>query len=101
MPQAASTDQYAMLVRVDSAEIENVQSIASLWGQIRQECNEFDVEIDQSFTVLGPFDFLALLRAPSRQAILESAIVMTRHGLDVQTMGVIPTEDFADLVEDR
>ncbi len=101
MPQDATEDQYAMLVQLDSADVENVQAIASVWGDIRRECKEFEVEIEESYTVLGPADFLVILRAPSRTAVLEAAVMMTRHGLDVRTMGIIPTDEFADLVEDQ
>lgn len=42
---------YASLVTVEDAEFQNVQDLASLWGDIRTAIERFGVSIEQSYTV--------------------------------------------------
>ena len=99
MVQDPEYTKYAVLAKLET-EVQNPQDLASMWGDIESECDELGVTVEDSYAVLGEFDFLILLDAPSRDRVLEAALVLTRYGLDVQTMGIIPTEQFADLVVD-
>lgn len=99
MVQDHDFTKYAVLAELET-DIQNPQELASMWGDIENECEELDVTVEHSYAALGEFDFLLLLDAPSRDKVLQAALVLTRYGLDVQTMGIIPTEEFADLVVD-
>lgn len=92
---------YASHVTVDDREFQNVQELASIWGELRQELEAFDVDIIDTYAVLGDYDFLVLFEAPDRDAVFQAAITVQSHGLDLETSEITPTEDFADLVEDR
>lgn len=91
---------YAAHVTVEDREFQNVQELASIWGEIRGELEAFDVEIVDTYAVLGAYDFLLLFEAPDRDTVFRAAITIESHGLDLQTMEITPTEDFAELVED-
>ena len=71
-----------------------------MWGDIESECEEAGVTVEHSFASLGQFDFLVILDAPSRDHMLRSSLIMARYGLDVQTLSIVPTEEFADIVQD-
>lgn len=92
---------YASHVTVDDREFQNVQELASIWGEIRQELEAHDVELVDTYAVLGGYDFLVLFEAPDRDAVFQAAITVQSHGLDLETSEITPTENFADLVEDR
>lgn len=92
---------YASLVDVNDREFQNVQDLASLWGEIRTELERFDVGIEESYAVLGEHDFILILDAPDRDSAFRAAITVQGYGLDMQTMEVAPTDHFADLVADR
>lgn len=91
---------YAAHVTVEDREFQNVQELASIWGEIRGELEAFDTEIIDTYAVLGAYDFLVLFEAPDRDTVFQTVITMESHGLDLQTMEITPTEDFADLVDD-
>ncbi|MEM4782403.1 MAG: GYD domain-containing protein [Halalkalicoccus sp.] len=92
---------YASLVDVEDRKFQNVQELASLWGEIRTELERFDVRIEESYAVLGEYDFILIFEAPDRDSVVQAALTIQGYGLDMQTMEVTPTEHFADLVEDR
>ena len=92
--------KYASLVDVER-DFQNVQDLASLWGELRTELDDYDVELEHSYAILGEYDFLIVMDVPDREAAYQASVSMIGHGLDVQTMEVIPTEEFATLVDDR
>jgi uncharacterized protein with GYD domain len=99
MVQDNEYSKHAVLAKLER-EVQNPQKLASMWGDIENECEELDVTVEKSYAALGEYDFLLLLDAPSRDRMLEASLVLTRYGLDVQTMGIIETEKFADIVMD-
>lgn len=91
---------YVAHATVEGREFQNVQELASIWGEIRGDLEEFDVEILDTYAVLGSYDFLVLYESPDRNTAFRTAITVESHGLDLETVEAAPTEDFADLVED-
>ncbi|MFC6904790.1 GYD domain-containing protein [Halalkalicoccus tibetensis] len=92
---------YAGLVDVEDREFQNVQELASLWGEIRTELERFDVRIEESYAVLGEYDFIVVFEAPDRDSAVQAALTIQGYGLDMQTMEATDTDHFADLVGDR
>lgn len=91
---------YALLVELADIEMQNVQALASTCSGITNACQEIETEIGSAYAVLGPYDFLAIFRAPSPQAALQTSLLVIRHGFEVQTMGLVSTDQFAHLVDD-
>jgi uncharacterized protein with GYD domain len=91
---------YAAHVSVEDRKFQNVQELASIWGEIRGDLEEFDVELIDTYAVLGGYDFLVLYEAPDRDTAFKTAITVESHGLDLETAEIASTEDFADLVDD-
>jgi uncharacterized protein with GYD domain len=92
---------YVSHVTVDDRQFQNVQELASIWGEIRGELEAFDVDLVDTYAVLGGYDFLVLFEAPDRETVFQAALTVESHGLDLETSEITPTEDFADLVDDR
>ncbi|WP_435317423.1 GYD domain-containing protein [Haloarchaeobius sp. TZWSO28] len=91
---------YTSLVRVRDRDINNVQELATLWGEIHTEVEEYDATLEDTYAVLGDYDFIVIFDADGRDEAFKVALAMERHGLDMQTMEVIPTDEFAELVTD-
>ena len=91
--------KYASLVKVKK-EFQNPQDLVSNWGDIRTDLEEFDVELEHSYAMLGEYDFLVIMDAPGRDAAYQAGIALERHGFDSQTMEIIPTEELAQVVDD-
>jgi uncharacterized protein with GYD domain len=94
---------WIALVEVTDAEFQNLQEFASIWGDIRLEVEELnpDVEITDTYALLGQYDFLLVFDAPDRDSVFELSLAVERHGLDMTTMEGVPIEHFAHLVDDR
>jgi uncharacterized protein with GYD domain len=91
---------YMSLVKVNEARVQNVQKLATVWGEIRNEIHEHGAEMVDAYAILGEYDFLMLFEADDRDHAFQTALVIERHGLDMQTMEIIPTDEFGQLVED-
>ena len=91
---------YTSLAKVRERDVQNVQDLASIWGELRTEIEDFDAELLDTYAVLGDYDFIVLFESADREEAFKVALAMERHGLDMQTMEVIHTDRFAELVED-
>lgn len=90
---------YASLVEVRK-QFQNPQELTSIWGDIRSDLEEHDAVLKDTYAILGEYDFLVILSAPDRDAAYQAALALDRHGLDSQTMEIIPTDELAHVVDD-
>lgn|GEM_PF-385776 len=100
MPQQTDATRYVSLVDVSDPNVQNVQELAATWGDVREELAEVGVEVEDAYVILGEVDFVVVLDAESTDAAFRADVVLERHGLDVQTMEALPTEEFGALVEE-
>lgn len=91
---------YMSLVTVNEARIQNVQKLATVWGDVQREIRDHGGEVIDSYAILGEYDFLVLFEAEDRFHAFQTALIIERRGLDMQTMEIIPTDQFGRLVED-
>ena len=91
---------YMSLAKVNEARIQNVQKLATVWGNLRNEIDEHGAEMIDAYAILGEYDFLVLFETEDRDHAFQTALVIERHGIDMQTMEIIPTDQFGRLVED-
>lgn len=94
------TQTYMSLVKATDRNVQNIQELASIWGEIRTEVEAFDASLVDSYAVLGDYDFVVIFDAADSDTAFKAALTMERHGLDAQTMEVVSTDHFANLVED-
>jgi uncharacterized protein with GYD domain len=94
-----TSDLFVSLVNV-TERAQNVQKLAAIWGDIRRECEDVGVEIEDSYAVLGAVDFLVIFSAPDRESAFQAALIIERHGFDSQTMELTPTDRLSELVAD-
>lgn len=92
--------RFVSLIDVNEAEAQNVQELASIWGEITNELERIGVEVEESYAVMGGVDFMIVFQAPSTDVAFQGAVILEGHGLDVETMQVTPTEHFSELVAD-
>ena len=90
---------YASLVDVRT-DFQNAQELTSVWGDIRADLEEQEASLEHTYAVLGEYDFLVIMEAPDRDAAFQAGVVLERHGLDAQTMEIMPTEELAGVVND-
>lgn len=91
---------YMSLVTVNEARIQNVQKLATIWGEVENEIRDHGGQVIDSYAILGEYDFLILFEAEDHYHAFQTALIIERRGLDMQTMEIIPTNQFGRLVED-
>ncbi|WP_435345004.1 GYD domain-containing protein [Haloarchaeobius sp. HRN-SO-5] len=91
---------FISLVQVRDRDVNNVQDLATIWGELKLEIEEFDASLEDTYAILGDYDFVVVFDAADRNEAFKVALASERHGLDMQTMEAIPTSDFGQLVED-
>ncbi|USZ69094.1 GYD domain-containing protein [Halorussus salilacus] len=90
---------YASLLKVRK-DFQNPQDMVSSWGDIRTDVEEFDVDLQHTYAILGEYDFLVIMEAPDRDGAYQAGVALERHGFDSQTMEILPTEELAQVVDD-
>jgi uncharacterized protein with GYD domain len=92
---------WIALVEVTSTEFQNLQELTSIWGDIRLEAEEVnsEIELTDTYALLGRYDFLLVFEAPNRDSVFELSLAAERHGLDMTTMEGVPIEHFGTLVD--
>ncbi len=91
--------KYASVVNVEQ-NYQNVQELASIWGDVRTELEEHEATLEETYAILGEYDFLLIIDAQDRNAAYQASLCIERYGLDMQTMEIIPMDEFATLVDD-
>ena len=92
---------YVSMVQVRDRDVNNAQDLAAIWGELKVEIEDFDAELQDTYAILGNVDFVVVFEATDRHEAFQVALAAERHGLDLQTMPAVPTDEFANLVEDN
>lgn len=91
---------YASFVDLENRDVQNAQELASVWGEVGNELEEFGATILDAYAMLGEYDFLVIYEAPDHEGAFKSSLTLGRHGLACQTVEVVDVDDFAHMVED-
>lgn len=91
---------YITLVTIDEADVQNVQELSRIGGEIREEFDSIGTSVKDIYAVLGQVDFIVIYDAPSTDEAFQASLALRQHGLSGETMEIAPTERFGDLVED-
>ncbi|MFC6733297.1 GYD domain-containing protein [Haladaptatus sp. DYSN1] len=91
---------WVSLVDVIDKDYQNMQELASSWGEIYRETETSPIEIETTLALLGDYDFLCIYEAPDRASAFDLAMIARRHGLSLQTMEGVPIDEFGPLVND-
>ncbi|TYT62879.1 GYD domain-containing protein [Natrialba swarupiae] len=91
---------YASLIELEDRDVQNAQELASIWGEIQTEFDQHNASLEDSYAILGEHDFLIVFEADDREAAFKSALTLRRHGLSGQTMELVDTDAFSQLVDE-
>lgn len=91
---------FVAFADVEVGEYQNVQELASIWGDLRTDLEERDVILEDAYVLLGDKDVLMILDAPSRGDALEASIAAQHYGISLQTMEAMNVDRLGELVND-
>jgi uncharacterized protein with GYD domain len=87
-------------VDVNEGEFQNPQEAISVWGNIREDIEELDGQILETYTVLGEFDFHISFEVENAATAFQVTQAIERYGLDTHTMRALPLDRVGELVDD-
>jgi len=91
---------YMALVDVTDETVQNVQELATVWGDLTGDIEALGGELVEAYAILGEHDYLVIFEAEGRNEAFQTSVSIERYGLDTQTMEIIPVEELGGLVED-
>jgi len=91
---------YMALVDVTDETVQNVQDLATVWGDLTGDIETLGGELVDAYAILGEHDYLVIFEAEGRDEAFQTSVSIERYGLDTQTMELIPVDDLGELVQD-
>lgn len=91
---------YMALVDVTDETVQNVQDLATIWGDLNGDIEALGGELIEAYAILGEHDYLVVFEADGRNGAFQTSVSIERYGLDTQTMEIIPVEELGELVQD-
>ena len=86
---------YVMLTSLTDEGRKTVKEKPERIKEVNKEVEAMGAKILAQYAVLGPYDFINVLEAPSNEAISKVAIELGSRGtLQTMTMAAMPLEDF-------
>ena len=86
---------YVMLTTLTDEGRKTVKENPEKIKEVNKEVEGMGVEILAQYAVLGPYDFVNILDAPSNEAVSKMAIQLGARGtLQTMTMAGMPLDDF-------
>ncbi|WP_436925486.1 GYD domain-containing protein [Halosimplex amylolyticum] len=91
---------YITHVDVNEGQFQNPQEFVSIWGAIREDIQELGGDVEETYAILGDYDFHVRFTVESSETAFQVTQVIERHGLDTKTMEALPLDRVGELVED-
>jgi uncharacterized protein with GYD domain len=93
---------YLMLTTLTDAGRKALQDDPELLKQINKETEFMGVKILTQYALLGQYDFINILEAPSNEAIAKLAIRLSARGTtQTLTLTAIPIDDLVSTLKNR
>jgi len=90
---------YVMLTTLTSEGRKTLKERPERIKEVNQEVEKMGVKIRQQYAVLGPYDFVNILDAPSNEVISKVAVELGSRGtIQTTTLPALPVDDFIQAV---
>ncbi len=91
---------YVMLTTLTSEGRRTLKEKPERIKEVNQEVEKMGVKILQQYAVLGPYDFVNILDAPSNEVISKVAVELGSRGtIQTMTLPAVPIDDFIQAVK--
>lgn len=86
---------YVMLTNLTDEGRKTIKENPERIREVNKEVEAMGVKVLQQYVVIGPYDFVNILEAPSNQAVAKVAVELGARGtLQTLTMASISLDDF-------
>jgi len=91
---------YVMLTTLTSEGRKTLKEKPERIKEVNQEVEKMGAKILQQYAVLGPYDFVNILDAPSNEVISKVAVELGSRGtIQTMTLPAVPINDFIEAVK--
>jgi len=91
---------YVMLTTLTSEGRKTLKGKPERIKEVNQEVDKMGAKILQQYAVLGPYDFVNILDAPSNEVISKVAVELGSRGtIQTMTLPAVPINDFIEAVK--
>ena len=91
---------YVMLTTLTSEGRRTLKEKPERIKEVNQEVEKMGAKILQQYAVLGPYDFVNILDAPSNEVISKVAVELGSRGtIQTMTLPAVPINDFIEAVK--
>ena len=91
---------YVMLTTLTSEGRRTLKEKPERIKEVNQEVDKMGAKILQQYAVLGPYDFVNILDAPSNEVISKVAVELGSRGtIQTMTLPAVPINDFIEAVK--
>lgn len=91
---------YVMLTTLTSEGRKTLKEKPERIKEVNQEVEKMGAKILQQYAVLGPYDFVNILDAPSNKVISKVAVELgSRRTIQTMTLPAVPINDFIEAVK--
>ena len=91
---------YVMLTALTSEGRKTLKEKPERIKEVNQEVEKMGAKILQQYAVLGPYDFVNILDAPSNEVISKVAVELGSRGtIQTMTLPAVPINDFIEAVK--
>ncbi len=91
---------YLMLTKLTEQGRKTIKSNPSRLKEVNQEVRSMGVEIMAQYFLLGPYDFVNILRAPDEWSVARVAMELGSRGtLETMTMSAMGIDEFVNYME--
>mgnify|MGYP001773038944 CR=1 FL=1 len=91
--------KYVILTKITSEGLETLKENPSRIKEVNEEiAKKYGVRVVHQFIVMGPYDFVNIVEAPSNEAVVKMAIDLGSRGT-IQTL-TMPAIEIEKLIEE-
>jgi uncharacterized protein with GYD domain len=102
MPKEVSMSVYLMLTTLTDAGRKALQDDPEILKEINKEVEFMGAKILTQYALLGQYDFVNILEAPSNESIAKLAIRLSAKGTtQTLTLTAIPVDDLITTLKER
>lgn len=88
---------YIMLSRLTEHGAETIKKNPERILEVDREMNTWGIEVMQQFAVIGEYDFVTIVEAPSNIAIAQASLELASRGsVRIETLAAIPVEELVE-----
>ena len=90
---------YVMLTNLTAEGVKTLKNNPSRVSEVNREVEAFGAKVIEQYTVLGQYDFITVIDAPSEEVMAKVSIEMGSRGtMTTQTLTALSAERLAELL---